>query len=487
MTGQVARKSHRGVTVVALLLALFMAAMEATVVSTAMPTVVADLGGALHYAWVFSAYMLTSTVTVPIYGKLADLYGRRPIMQIAMALFLVGSMASGQAHSMTALVVFRAVQGVGAGGLQPLAMTIVGDIFKLEERARMQAVFGMVWVVAGLVGPVLGAIIVSALSWRWIFYVNVPFGIVAAVLLWWGLVEDIDRSKRPVLDVGGAAALVITVVALLLGADGILPAVLLPIAAVGVVAFLAIERRAKEPMLPLSLLRTPIMATSSLMMAMGGGAMLGVMTFVPVYAQGVLGATPTLAGSLIALMAVSWPIASATSGRLIPRVGYPPLIRIGALVTAASMTGLAWSALRGARTVEIGAASLAFGIGMGLSNTPILIAVQQSVGFSQRGTATAGVMFARNIGGTVGVGVMGAVLSRTLLAGAAGAHDAGPELVARLLGPERKTIDPSVLHAIAGDLERGFGRVALIVTALTVVSVVVAFAFPKSVAEPPAN
>ena len=280
----------------ALLLALFMAAMEMTVVSTAMPTVVAELGGALHYAWVFTAYMLASTVTVPIYGKLADLHGRKPVMMVAMALFLVGSMASGQARSMHQLIAFRALQGIGAGGMQPMALTIVGDIFKIEERAKMQGVFGAVWAIAGLIGPLLGGIIVATLSWRWVFYVNVPFGIVSAAMLTFSLVETVEKRKHG-LDVAGALVLSAAVVALLLGTDGEWPWVLLPVSVVLVAVFIAVEARAKEPILPLQLFKQRILATSSVLSALSGGAMVGLVTFVPLYAQGVLGSTPTEAAA----------------------------------------------------------------------------------------------------------------------------------------------------------------------------------------------
>ena len=248
------RHTHRGLTVAGLVLALAMAAMEMTVVSTAMPTVVAELGGLQYYSWVTTAYMLTSTVTVPIYGKLADLHGRKPVMLVAMALFLLGSMASGQARSMEQLIVFRAIQGIGAGGMQPMALTIVGDIFNLEERAKMQGVFGAVWGIAGLAGPLLGGLIVATLSWRWVFYVNVPFGVVSAAVLTFSLVENVEKRKHG-LDIAGAALLAGAVVALLLGTDGELPWVLLPASAVLTALFIVVEARAKEPILPLGALR----------------------------------------------------------------------------------------------------------------------------------------------------------------------------------------------------------------------------------------
>src|SRR3954449_6509485 len=204
-------KTNRPLTVVSLLLSLSMAAMEMTVVSTAMPTVVGDLGGIHYYSWVFTAYLLTSTVTVPIYGKLADLYGRKPVLLAGIAIFLVGSMASGLAQGIGALIAFRALQGLGAGAMQPTTLTIVGDIYNLEERARMQGVFGAVWGVAGLIGPLLGGIIVATLSWRWVFYVNVPFGILSAVLLAFFFVESVEKKAHR-LDIAGATLLSLSVV-----------------------------------------------------------------------------------------------------------------------------------------------------------------------------------------------------------------------------------------------------------------------------------
>jgi EmrB/QacA subfamily drug resistance transporter len=457
-------------------MAMFMAAMEMTVVSTAMPTVVAELGGALHYAWVFTAYMLTSTVTVPIYGKLADLYGRKPVMLVAMALFLLGSMASGQARTMEQLIVFRAIQGIGAGGMQPIALTIVGDIFNVQERAKMQGIFGAVWGIAGLAGPLLGGVIVANLSWRWVFYVNVPFGLVSAVVLAASHVETVEKRKHG-LDVAGALLLVGAVMALLLGTDGRLPGFLLPASVVLTGAFLYVQKRAKEPLLPLQLFSQRILAASSALSALAGGAMVGLVTFVPLYAQGVLGATPTQAGTTIATMAVTWPIASAVSGRLIARLGFRNLVRVGFGFIAASALWLALATSSGATASTLRVAAAFFGIGMGLANTPLVIAVQSSVTFSQRGVATASTMFFRNIGGTVAVGAMGVVLARALLAGAA--HESGgADLVARILGPERRNVEPSLLAAISGDLARGLGAVMWIVCGLAGAAAVVAWLFP---------
>lgn len=456
---------------------MFIAAMEMTVVSTAMPTVVAELGGALHYGWVFSAYMLAMTVSVPIYGKLADLYGRKPVLHAAMVIFLASSMLCGQATTMTALIVFRGLQGIGAGGLQPIALTVVGDIFSIEERARMQGIFGAVWGLAGLVGPLAGGLIVTHLSWRWVFYVNVPFGLVSGIVLAFALVEEVEKKKRK-LDLLGALVLSAAVVALLVGVEGWLPWVLVPGSVLLFVAFVAVELRAAEPILPPRLFVRPVLAVASALATIGGAAMIGLLTFLPLYAQGVLGATPTAAGAAIAPMAIAWPVASALSGRLIPRHGFRPLVRTGVGILFVATLYLVWTLTHSPGTTTIKIASAAFGFGMGLMNTPLVIAIQTSVTWSERGVATASTMFFRSIGGTVGVGVMGAVFAHTLMQNPLLQDRGGSALVARILGPERKSVPADLLARIAGDLEHGVVLVAWIVVGLAVAAVVAAAFFP---------
>jgi len=475
------RRTHRPATVVALLLSMFMAATEMTVVSTAMPTVVSELGGALHYGWVFSAYMLAQTVLTPIYGKLADLYGRKPVMLVAMAIFLTGSIACGRASTMLALVASRTLQGIGAGGLQPIAMTIIGDIFELNERARMQGVFGAVWGVAGLAGPMLGGFIVTALSWRWVFYVNVPFGLLSAIVLSTALVEDVEKRNAR-LDLRGALLSSLTVVALLLGVEGVAPHLLLPASLVGVAAFVYAELRAPEPMLPPRLFLRPLLAVVSVASMLTGGILFGLATFVPLYAQGVLAASPTAAGATIAPMVVAWPVASSIGGRLIARFGFRPLVRIGFVLVALGTLLLALETNLATRELKIYTAAIGFG--MGIASPPLLIAIQTSVAFGERGVVTASTMFFRTIGGTVGVGVMGAVLARTLLANPMVQSGGGQTLVAQLLSPARRGLDPGVLASIAGDLARGIGRVTLVCAALGLASVVVAWLFPSAKAKP---
>ncbi|HEX9291069.1 MAG TPA: MDR family MFS transporter [Anaeromyxobacteraceae bacterium] len=467
------KSTNRPLTVVALLLGLFLAAMEMTVVSTAMPTAVGDLGGIHLYAWAFAAYMLTATVTVPIHGKLADLYGRKPVMLVGLALFLAGSFACGHAGSMTMLILFRALQGLGAGAIQPIALTIVGDLFDVRERARWQGLFGSVWGLAGLVGPLLGGAIVHYLSWRWVFYVNIPLGLGCGAVLVVAYHERVERHEHR-LDLAGAVLLSATVLAALLSARSrAVGAVAIPVALAGLALFVWVERRAKEPLVPLDLFRQRVMAVSSATGALVGAAMIAMVTYVPLYVQSVLGATPTGAGSAIAPMAIGWPIASALSGRLLPRAGYRLLIRGGLLLTACAAVGIALFLRPGASLLVPRVLTAVYGVGLGLANTPLIIAVQSSVPWNRRGVATASIMFFRTIGGTLAVGILGAVL-----AGALASSGAPAGTVDRLLGPERAALDPSIVLSVSGVLQAGMTRMFWAICAIAFVGFAVSLAFP---------
>ncbi|HEY6005725.1 MAG TPA: MDR family MFS transporter [Anaeromyxobacter sp.] len=442
------RKTSRPLTVLALILGLFLAAMEMTVVSTAMPTVIAELGGLPLYAWAFAGYMLSATVTVPIWGKLADLRGRKPVLLAGLFLFLLGSSACGWAGSMGALIAWRAVQGLGAGALQPITFTIVGDLFDVHERGRMQGLFGAVWGLAGLVGPLVGGAIVHSLGWRWIFWVNLPFGIAGGAVLVLAYHERPERHEHR-LDAAGAALLAVAVVAALAAVrSGRAALLFFPVACLATAAFLAVERRAREPLLPLDLFASRVISVSSAAGALMGAAMMGTVTFVPLWVQSVLGAPPTSAGAAIAPMALGWPLASAISGRLIPRLGYRRLLFAGFATSAAAALALALVLRPGAslRVVQLVMAS--FGAGLGLANPPLLIAIQTSVPWNRRGVATASTIFFRTIGGTIAVGLLGGALSHGLAR--AGAD---PAFVEKLLGPERAALDPAAVASVAGTLQ----------------------------------
>jgi len=452
-----------------------MAALEMTVVSTAMPTVVGDLGGIQHYSWVFTAYLLSSTVTVPLYGKLADLYGRKPIMLLGIALFLVGSAASGLSQSMNQLIVFRTLQGLGAGAMQPTALTIVGDIFQLKERAKMQGVFGAVWGIAGLIGPMVGGVIVHYLSWRWVFYINLPFGIASAALLVVGLHEGIERKKHSI-DVLGAALLAAAIISLLAAFQGpVQGAICTALAALLLVLFVRWERRVKEPLLPLDLFRRRVMVVASSAGGLIGAAMLSTVGFVPLFVQGVLGKTPVEAGSAITPMVVGWPIASAISGRLIPKIGFRIPIRVGLAISAMSALALAILLKPGCSLLVPAWGTACFGIGLGLANTALLIAVQTSVTWEQRGIATASTMFFRTVGGALALGGLGAVLA------AGFKHD--PSIPAwaanQLLGPDHgASLGAAVLARLGGLLAERLQIIFWLIFALSAASFLISWMFP---------
>ncbi len=463
----------RTVVVLAILMATFMAAMEATVIGTAMPTVVADLGGLELYGWVGAIYMLTATVTMPMYGKLADVLGRKPVMLFGIAVFLVGSAASGLARTMPFLIAMRAIQGIGAGGIQPISMTILGDVYTPAERARVQALFGAVWGVSGIAGPLLGGLIVHALSWRWVFYVNVPFGLLATALLVVGHREPArGEAKRPPVDVLGALTLSLAVLLLLGGARG--APLLLAGALVALAAFVAVERRHPSPMLPLDLMRRRLIAVSSVCGALLGATMSAIVLYVPLYVQSILLKSATYAGAMVAPMLVGWPIASALSGRLLLRVGPRPLVRIGLAVVAVAAVVIDRGIARGSSPLVLQSAMFVVGTGMGLANTALLIAVQESVGFAQRGVATASTMFFRTIGGALAVGVLGSVLAAVLHGRVA------EEVLDDLLGPERgKDLDPSVVHTIGDVLREGMTTIFHVIAGMAILGVVFGVFFPR--------
>ena len=468
----------RPLTVAAILLSMFLSAMEATVVSTAMPTVIAELHGIELYGWVGAIYMLATTVTIPIWGKLADVVGRKPIMLVGLFVFLVGSVGSGFAHSMLSLVALRAVQGAGAGALQPVALTIIGDLFTVEERGKMQGAFGAVWGVAGMIGPLVGGFVVSVASWRWVFFLNLPFGLLSALLLALFYREKREGTEGPrrSVDVVGALLLSSAVLSLLLGVGGRHSLVTLPLAGALLAALVVCERRARDPLVPLTLLARPIMRVASVLGALMGAVMMGVLMYIPLYVQAVLHGSATEAGTSVAPMLVGWPLASAVSGRLLGRVGYRPLVRGGFALIAVSSVALVFALSRGASALR--PTTFFLGTGMGLANTPLLIAVQQSVAQRDRGVATASTMFFRTIGGALAVGALGALVA-ALLAGKIPDH-----VLDDLLGPERgKGLGAALLAQYEGAIDVAIRPVFVLVAIAAALALGAAFAFPKVVAE----
>src|SRR6266567_2096190 len=454
-------KKARIIVIIALMLGMSLAALDTTIVGTALPSIVGKLGGINLYSWVFSAYLLTSTTTVPIYGKLADLFGRKPIFLFGTAVFLIGSIASGTAQSMEQLIIFRAIQGLGAGAVLPIVLTIIGDIFALEERARVQGLFSGVWATSSIVGPALGGLIVDHFSWRWVFYINIPFGLLSAFLLIIYFKEKVERKKLS-LDYIGTLTLTGGVVALLFAllqggtnwAWNSLPSIaLFALAAVLLVLFLYQERRAPEPILPLTLFKNRIIAISSIGGVILGVIMFGITSYVPLFVQGVKGGTATSAGVTLGPLLIAWPISSTLSGKVIIRFGYRFTAVMGALFASIGMgmvtlfrvdTGLPFIVI----------AMLVIGTGLGLMSTAFVISVQNAVPWNVRGVATASTQFFRTIGGTVGVALMGTILNLQMAARFSPILARFPAVVAHLpknIAPSNVLLTPDVRRALPVD------------------------------------
>lgn len=421
---------------VGIMLSLFLASMESTVVATAMPTIVGQLGGLENYSWVFSAFMLASTTTVPLYGKLSDIYGRRKLYILAMALFLLGSVLCGLATTLTQLILARALQGIGAGGIMPLAFILIGEMFSLEQRTRMQGVFSGVWGVSSVAGPLLGGFIVDNLSWHWIFYINVFPGLIAGALVAFAWKDRVYSHERPAVDYAGAALLSASVVLLLIGLMDLGTSqgwIFIASAFALFVILFQVERRAADPILPIALFRDRLFATATSHGLFTGWAVFGTISFIPLFVQSVLGASPTQAGITITPMLLGWVGASIFGTRILLKVGYRQLSLIGTGVFFIGATLLAILGANSNQTFVMVFVTM-MGIGMGLAIPAYVIAVQTTAERRHLGVATSMLQFSRSMGGTLGVSVMGAALSARLAANL-NASGLDLSLVAQLLDP----------------------------------------------------
>lgn len=455
------------------MLAVFLAAMESTVVATAMPTVIASLGGIRIYSWVFSAFLLTSTVAMPLWGRLSDLFGRRRTYLVGIFIFLLGSALSGASQNMAQLVIFRALQGVGAGSLITIGYTIIGDLWDLEKRARMQGYFSGVWAFASLSGPLLGGLLTDHLSWRWVFYVNIPFGAMAAVAIAWGLTDAAPRRERRSIDYVGTAIFTAAISLLLFGlveggraASWTAPSVIasLALSPLFLAWFVAVERRTEEPLIPLGLFGNRMVRAAAATGLLAGMAMFGAVPYVPLYVQAVLGGSAVHAGLVLTPFVLGWVICSILSARLVLRIGYRSVVTAGMALLALAfflLAGLDQSADRLTTVRDV----LVAGFGMGMIMVPMLIAVQNAVPKSDLGAATSLTFFFRTIGGTVGVAMMGAVMAHRLQAelGALVSSSQGSLLdgaVRELAARPDLIVNPATRAALSPAL-LGQGRLAL--------------------------
>ena len=435
MTSDVGLRSERGPVLLAIMVSTGLVAIDATILATAVPSVVKDIGGFSAFPWLFSIYLLAQAVTVPIYSKLADMIGRKPIIIIGIGLFLLGSVLCGVAWSMPALIAFRALQGLGAGAVQPMSITIIGDIYTVAERARVQGYVAGVWAIASVVGPTLGGVFSQFASWRWIFYVNVPICVLAVILLLRGFHEKVEKRQHRI-DFAGAGLLAASTALIVLGVleggvawpwDSPVSVGIFVLGAVLLAAFVIVERRVPEPVLPLWVFGRRLLLTTSLVGFGVGAALIGLSSFVPTYLEGSIGATPLVAGLALAALTVGWPVAATFAGRLYLRIGFRLTALIGSAFVVLGTIVLAAFGLQPSLII-VAVACFVVGFGFGWSAVPSLIAAQSSVGWGERGVVTGANMFARSIGSAVGAAIFGAIANAIILAN--GGNEKDPTTVA---------------------------------------------------------
>jgi len=435
-----------------LMVALLLAALDQTIVATALPRVVSELGGISQYSWVFTAYMLGSTVTVPLYGKLGDAHGRKPLFIVAITIFLAGSALCGLAQNMVQLVVFRAIQGVGAGGLFPLTLAMVGMIVPPRDRGRYQGLIGSVFAAASIIGPLIGGFIVDNTSWRWIFFVNLPVGVVALAVILVTMPKRATKQEHSI-DWLGAGILAAGTTALLLGlvwggraypwgSSQVLGA--LAAAVVLLAVFGLVERRVPEPILPFALLRNQTVASSVACLAFVGMAMFGTISFVPLFVQGVIGTSATSSGIVLTPLMLGAVTTSFLSGQIVSRTGrYRPNTLIGPVVLGSGEV-LLWRLGVDATNADAARAMVIAGIGLGMMMQIFVLSIQNSVGRREMGAATALSQFSRSIGATLGVTVMGVIVNQRLPSGT------------RLEGATIHRLPPAGREALAQALQPAF-------------------------------
>ncbi len=429
-------RSKRGPILIALMLSTGLVAIDSTIVATAVPSIVRDIGGFESFPWLFSAYLLAQAVSVPIYGKLSDMVGRKPIILAGIGIFLLGSILCGIAWSMPALIAFRALQGLGAGAVLPVSITIAGDIYSVEERAKVQGYLASVWAVSSVVGPSLGGVFSSLGIWRGIFLVNVPLCLLAGWMLLRTLHEDVERAKHKV-DYAGAGLLAVSLGLLILGAleggqgwdwNSTISIGIFAVGGVLLVLFVLVERRAAEPVLPSWVVSRRLLGTTALVSFGVGAVMIGLTSYVPTFLEGALSSSPLIAGLALAALTLGWPISASQAGRFYLRLGFKPTALIGIAITVLGLLVLALTAST-PNVVLVAVSCFIVGLGLGLVATPTLISAQSSVEWNERGVVTSTNMFARSIGSALGVAVFGAIANSVYATTAGGSGDA-PAVVA---------------------------------------------------------
>ncbi|MFM0272000.1 MDR family MFS transporter [Paraburkholderia aspalathi] len=408
-------QSSRPLVIAAVMASMAMVAIEATIVSTAMPQIVAQLGDLHLYSWVFSSFLLTQTAMTVVFGKLADLYGRKPVILAGIAIFLLGSVLAGFAWSMPAMIVFRLIQGVGAGAIQPVTLTVVADLYPARERGKVQGYLASVWAISAVVGPMVGGFIIHNMSWAWIFWMNVPIGLASAAGFI-AFLRESERHARPSIDFAGAALFMAAIAALMMaltyaGDDDIAKASLAGGAFMLCLLFFVFqERRATEPMISFALWSRRPIAACNAATVLSGMILMGSTTFLPMYVQGVLHRSPVVAGLALTMMMVGWPAGATLAAKTFHRIGLRRILIGGSAFIPIGAVLLLFLQPSGSPLIAA-FGSLIMGFGMGTSSVSSLVLIQEIVKMDERGSATASNLFSRNLGSTLGATLFGAVLN----------------------------------------------------------------------------
>ncbi len=481
-------KTNRSVVLASVLLAVFISAIEGTIVATAIPSIVGDLGGFSLFSWVFSAFFLAQAVTIPIYGKLADLYGRKPVFTFGVLVFLIGSVLCGFAKTMNMLIIFRLFQGLGAGAIQPIAITIIGDIFCVSERARIQGYISSVWGVSSIIGPALGAFFVQYIHWAWIFWVNIPIGVLAVAGIWFFLGETVHKQQHSI-DYLGSALMFISISALMVvfiqagtawtwsSAPVFL---LLGISIIGFYLFVLQEKHAPEPIMPLAIWKDSLLVVSNLATLTTGFVIIGISSFLPTYVQGVMEKSPVISGFVLAFMTIGWMIGAMLAGKIMFKLGFRRIAILGGFwIVMGSMFLITMRPERG--WIWAGVGSLFIGIGMGLARTVFIVGIQESVEWQMRGVATASNMFMSILGSTMGAALLGGVLNTKLasyLNGVSG-ETFNVDVINVLLDPvKREVLSPRVIDIMTSGLTISLKYVFYGVGFFAVLSMILVMFFP---------
>jgi EmrB/QacA subfamily drug resistance transporter len=471
--------ARRELVIAAMLISTFMAAVEVTVISTAMPTIVATLGGFSLFSWAFGAYLLTQAVVTPLYGRLADSFGRKRVYLASAGLFLVGSLLCGCAWSMTSLIVFRAVQGIGGGGLAPLASIIIGDVSAPAQRPRMMGYVSGIWGISAVVGPLLGAFFVHSLGWPFVFWVNLPIGLIAMAMVARFLHEPPHTGRHQPIDLPGAALLVLgigVIMLVLVQMETLTAAGIVGLLTVGFLALLAFawrERRMTDPLLAAHLLRRRMLLVANVSATLCGSLLLGSASFLPTWVQGVAGGDALLAGVVLGVLCVCWTFTAMVLGRHLARLRFRPVVISGAVVLLLGAFGLL-SVAPGQTILWLSICCVAIGAGLGTQSLVFTVAVQSGVARADRGRAMGLFFFSRLLGQALGTAAFGGVLNRGLALAAPGSHDIVRALVdnGRRAALARSDLD-RLIGTLAGALHSVFVLATLIAVGALIVTLFV--------------